>query len=74
MNIRLVEGWQRLWKAWTVQLAAIGIFLPDLLQLLADNSDLLPWMDTGWKSIMRLACLIGILFLRPVKQVSLEKP
>ena len=72
MKIRLVEGWQKLWKAWTVQLAALGIFLPDVLQLLAEHIESLPMLDTGHKSLIRLACLIAIVFLRPVKQVSLS--
>lgn len=70
--MKLVENWKALWKAWTVQLAAAGIFLPDLLQVIADNSSLVPWFDDGYKSGLRLACLILIVLLRPVKQESLK--
>ncbi|MDM0024064.1 DUF7940 domain-containing protein [Variovorax saccharolyticus] len=71
MNIELIDGWKRLWKSFTIQLAAAGIFLPDLLQVVADNSDLIPFWDDGYKSGVRLACLIAIVLLRPVKQASL---
>lgn len=72
MKVQLVEGWTKLWKAWTVQLAALGIFLPDVLQILAENIDGLPLMDSGHKSLIRLACLVAIVLLRPVKQVSVS--
>lgn len=71
--MKLVDEWKSLWKAWSVQLAAAGILLPDLLQVIADNSALIPWFDDGMKSGLRLACLILIVLLRPVKQKSLEK-
>ena len=74
MKIQLIDGWKRLWKAWTIQLAAIGIVLPDALQLIADNTSTLAWLDDGYKSGIRLACLVLIVLLRPVKQVSVTPP
>ena len=71
MTIKLIDGWRSLWRAWTVQLAALGIALPELLQLVADNTDLLMGFDAGYKSLIRLACLVGVVLLRPVKQVVL---
>ena len=68
MSIQLVAGWQKLHQAWSVRFAALGIVLPDLLQLLADNSDLLDGFDAGYKSIIRLVCLVGVVLARPVKQ------
>lgn len=70
--MKLVENWKKLWKSWTVQLAAAGIFLPDILQILAENIDGIPLIDAGHKSLIRLACLILIVVLRPVKQESLK--
>lgn len=72
MTLKLVDGWRSLWRAWSIQLAALGIALPELLQLVADNTDLLSGFDTGYKSLIRLACLVGVVLLRPVKQVTLE--
>jgi hypothetical protein len=71
--MKLVENWRKLWKSWTVMLATAGIFLPDILQIVAENIDGIPLIDTGHKSLIRLACLILIVLLRPVKQESLTK-
>ncbi|MGJ7613942.1 MULTISPECIES: hypothetical protein [unclassified Variovorax] len=46
--------------------------MPDLLQVIADNTALIPWFDDGYKSGLRLACLVLIILLRPVKQESLK--
>lgn len=71
--MKLVENWKKLWKSWTVMLATAGIFVPDVLQIVAENIDGIPLIDTGHKSLIRLACLILIVLLRPVKQESLTK-
>lgn len=71
--MKLVENWRKLWKSWTVMLATAGIFLPDILQIVAENIDGIPLIDAGHKSLIRLACLILIVLLRPVKQESLTK-
>lgn len=70
--MKLVENWRKLWKSWTVLLASAGIFLPDILQVIAENIDGIPLIDSGHKSLIRLACLILIVLLRPVKQESLK--
>lgn len=71
---RLVPNWRRLWRAWSVQLAALGVVLPELLQLIADNSGTLAWLDESTKNAIRLACLVGVVLLRPVKQGALAEP
>lgn len=71
--MKLVDNWRKLWKSWTVLLASAGIFLPDVLQIVAENIDGIPLIDAGHKSLIRLACLILIVLLRPVKQESLTK-
>ena len=71
--MKLVENWKKLYKSWTVMLATAGIFVPDILQIVAENIDGIPLIDTGHKSLIRLACLILIVLLRPVKQESLTK-
>lgn len=68
MKIKLVDEWRKLWKSWSMWAAGIGIALPDLLQLIADNSELLTWFDDGYKSGIRLACLIAAFMLRPINQ------
>lgn len=72
MKIQLVDEWKRLWKSFTIVFAALGIALPDVLQLIADNSAALPWFDDGYKSAIRLGCLVAIVLLRPIKQAGLK--
>jgi hypothetical protein len=72
MKIRLIENWRTLWRAWSMRIAALGVVLPELLQVIADNTDSLEWLDGGVKSGIRLACLIGVVLARPVKQIAME--
>ena len=64
----LIPNWKSLWKAWSMRFAALGIVLPDLMQLIADNTSELPWFDGSMKSGIRLACLVAVVLARPVKQ------
>jgi len=66
--MRLVPNWRSLWRAWSMRFAALGIALPEVLQVVADNTDGLMWLDGGYKSGIRLACLVAVVLLRPVKQ------
>lgn len=70
MKLTLVSNWRSLWRAFSLHAAALGIVLPEILQLVADNSSALLWLDDGWKSGIRLACLIGVVLLRPVRQIT----
>jgi hypothetical protein len=70
--IKLVPNWKQLLKSWVIWAAGFGIVIPDLLQLIADNTDLLWWFDAGYKSGIRLACLVAIVVLRPIYQPSLH--
>lgn len=72
MKIELVENWRALWKATSVQVLALGAVLPEILQLIADNSESLPWLNDGYKSGIRLVCMILAIVLRPVKQASVS--
>jgi len=72
MKIRLVENWRNLWKAASVQVLALGALLPEVLQLISDHSDLLVWFDDGYKSGIRLGCMVAALLLRPVKQAAVS--
>lgn len=55
----------------TAATAACAV-LPEVLQLVADNSGLIPWLDDGYKSGIRLACMVLAIVLRPVKQKSVS--
>lgn len=71
-TVMLVPNWRRLWRAASVQILALGALLPELLQAVADNTDLLPWLDDGYKSGIRLAAIIAAIVLRPIKQVAVS--
>lgn len=68
----LVENWKSvLLRSWTIRVAALGIVLPEVLQLIADNANSLDWLDGSTKSMIRLGCLLGVVLLRPIKQETL---
>lgn len=72
MKIELVPNWRHMWKSFVVWFAATGLLLPEILQLIADESGKLAWLDEGWKSFIRVACLIGVILARPVRQASVN--
>lgn len=71
-KITLVANWRRLWRAASLQILALGAVLPELLQAIADNTDLLPWLDDGYKSGIRLAAIVAAIVLRPIKQQAVS--
>lgn len=62
------DWWINFYKLWSVQVAALGLLLPEILQLLADNSSVVPYFDEATKSFIRVVCLILVILLRGVKQ------
>lgn len=70
----LVENWKTLWKAWSMWFATAGLALPEILQFVADNTDLLTGLDSGHKSLIRMACLVGVILCRPIKQPAVSEP
>lgn len=72
MKVELVPYWRSLWRAASVQLLAFGAVVPELMQLMADHSDLIPWFGDETKSAIRLVCMVLALILRPVKQPSVS--
>ena len=74
-NLHIVKGW---YKTWTVWAAAAALLLPDLLQLLLENADLvfssLAPMEDETKARLRLVMIAVIPVLRSLKQKSLPKP
>ena len=65
----LIPNWKGVMlRAWSTRMAYAGIFSPEVLQLIADNTGSMDWLDGSTKSMIRLACLVGVVLLRPVKQ------
>jgi hypothetical protein len=67
--MKLVDKW---WKAWTVWVAATGVALPEILQLIAENTALIPFLPPEWQGLIRLAALVLVLILRPIKQSNMR--
>ena len=74
MKIQLVENWRHLWKSLVMWFAATGLVLPEVLQVIADETTALVWLNDGWKSIIRITCLVLVILARPVKQASVSDP
>ncbi len=60
------------WKTWSWQLAAVALVAPELLQVIADNTSLIHFVSEGMKDTIRLAALVAIAVLRPIKQKGIE--
>lgn len=69
----LVPNWKKLYKAYSLQILAVGALLPELLQALADHTDLMPWLDDGYKSSIRLAAIVAAVLARAIKQPSVSE-
>lgn len=46
-------------------MAALGVILPGLFQIVSDNVTNLAWLDGSMKSDIRLAFLVAVIALRP---------
>ena len=71
VNVELISGWRKLWRTYVIQIAALGLALPEVLQMIQDNLNTMDWLDDQWKNGIRIACLAGVILLRPIKQKSL---
>lgn len=61
----------KFWRSWSWLVASIAIVLPELVQLVADHSDLIPGIGQECKDTTRLVALVLVVFLRPIAQRSL---
>lgn len=74
--MKIVPNWRQHWRSMSVWAMSLGIVLPDLLNIVAENVAGFPWMDDGWKSIVRTICLCLALVLHFVNQPKMhpDKP
>lgn len=66
--ICLIPDWKRIYRMWSVQVAAIGVALPEVLGMIADNSHYLPWLDDDIKAAIRIGCLVAVPLVRAIQQ------
>jgi hypothetical protein len=68
----LISDWRlRLRRSYVVAAALAGAAGPQVLQVIADQSGALPWLDDSWKSLIRTVCLSAIPILLIIKQDNL---
>lgn len=66
--MKLVKNWKSLYRTWTVKLATAGLIAPEVLQLIADNTDKVPKLSLEDENTLRLICLCLIIVFRHVNQ------
>lgn len=71
--MNLVPEWKRLWRSWSLAVAAFGAALPEIANLIAEHTEMIPHVDDATKNGIRLVCLILVIVLRPIQQQSLHK-
>jgi hypothetical protein len=72
---RLISDWRlRLRRSFAVKAAIVGAVAPQVLQVIADQSGQLPWLDENWKGLIRTVSLIAVPVLLVIKQDSLASP
>lgn len=70
----VVDNWRALWKSLVMWSASVGLVLPEVLQLIADQSDSFTGLDAGTKNTIRVVCLALVIVFRPIKQPSVSGP
>lgn len=55
-----------------MQVAALGVLLPEILGMIADNSAYLPWLDDEIKAAIRIGCLVAVPLVRAIQQRPLQ--
>ncbi len=73
--MNLLPNWKSILKtSYTVQAAVAGLALPEVLQLVADHTDFIPWLDDDYKQAIRMVSLALIPFVRVIQQPKLAQP
>lgn len=63
---------KRFYRSWSWIAASVGVVLPEIIQVISDNSALITYLDPDTTNLIRLGCLILVIVLRPIKQKSLN--
>ena len=67
--MKLVEKW---WKSWSLRIAAFGLALPDILNVIAANTHLLVFVSPDVRGYIYMAALIAAILIRPIKQDNMQ--
>jgi hypothetical protein len=57
---------------WSLRISAAGLALPVILELIADNRDLLVFLPPQWQGYIYMIALVGAILARPIKQSNME--
>ncbi len=71
---QLVENWKTLWKSLVMWAAGVGLVLPEILQLITDQTQAMASLDADTKNWIRIVCLALVIVFRPIKQPSMTPP
>lgn len=67
--MRFVDKW---WRAWSLRIAALGLAIPEILQIVADNTELLVFLPPDWRGYIYILALLGAVIARPIKQKNMD--
>jgi len=70
----IVDNWRTLWKSLVMWAAGVGLVLPEILQLIADQTQAMSGLDADTKNWIRIVCLVLVIVFRPIKQPSISQP
>jgi hypothetical protein len=70
----IVDNWLHLWKSLVMWSAGVGLVLPEILQLIADQTQAMTGLDADTKNWIRIVCLALVIVFRPIKQPSVSNP
>jgi hypothetical protein len=71
---QLVDNWKTLWKSLVMWSAGVGLVLPEILQLITDQTQAMASLDADTKNWIRIVCLALVIVFRPIKQTSMTPP
>ena len=77
--MKLVFKYSELKDRWSAQLLAIGLLVPDILDLvvsllnmMAENSHALPGISADAKAWIRIGCMVGAMIVLLIQQKKLQ--
>lgn len=66
------EARRKWWKSWSLRIAALSLAILEVLQVVANNTELPVFLTPDIQGSVYIAALIGVVLTRPVKQKNME--